>query len=377
MSTEKIYNLEYIDFTKEPMFFGKGKNTQRFDEMKYSFFDERNGKMQGFDWAFDEAKLTQDYIDFNQEMKTHEKFMVTRDLQRLIFFDSMQGRGILATLGQICTLPELENAMLTWQYFEGAKHSKTYTENIKGMYINPKEVFDESFSIPEITKMAKSISAPYEEAYEMIIEYQYMQIKKIPITEQFMNSIRRVVVRLVVAINILEGVRFYPGFSCIWALNKGQGFLDGTSKNLKLICRDENCHLSVSQKMLQLFKQKEDEGFMQIMNEMNSEIYYMYSVAYEEEAEWIDYLFSKGSILGYNAEIAKEYLKYIINRRLKAIGQPIMFSGCASNPIPWIEPYINMDGVEILPQEGIITNYISGGVDTSKEANTDLYKGVL
>jgi ribonucleoside-diphosphate reductase beta chain len=377
MSTEKIYNLEYIDFTKEPMFFGKGKNTQRFDEIKYSFFDERNAKMQGFDWAFDEAQLTQDYIDFNQEMKVHEKFMVTRDLQRLIFFDSMQGRGILATLGQICTLPELENAMLTWQYFEGSKHSKTYTENIKGMYTNPKEVFDESFTIPEINKMAKTISAPYEEAYSLIIEYQYMQIKNIPITDEFMLTIRRAVVKLVVAINILEGVRFYPGFSCIWALNKGQGFLDGTSKNLRFIARDENGHLALSQKILQLFKQREDEGFVSIMQEMNAEIYQMYSDAYNEEAEWIEYLFSQGSILGYNAEIAKEYLKYIINRRLKAIGQPIMFSGCSTNPIPWIESYINMDGVEVLPQEGEITNYISGGVDNSKEASLDLYKGVI
>lgn len=377
MSTEKLYNLDYIDFTKEPMFFGKGKNTQRFDEMKYSFFDEKNNKMQGFDWAFDEAKLTQDYIDFNQTMQEHEQFMVTRDLQRLIFFDSIQGRGILATLGQICTLPELENAMLTWQYFEGAKHSKTYTENLKGMYTNPKAVFDESFVVPEITQMAKTISAPYEEAYELIIEYQYMQIKKLTITDEFMDTIRRSVVRLLVSINILEGVRFYPGFSCVWALNKSQGFLEGTTKNLKFICRDENQHLSMTQKILLLFKQKEDEGFKEIILSMQDEIFEMYRTAFAEESDWIDVLFSKGSILGYNAEIAKEYLKYLINRRLKAIGQPIMFHGCSNNPIPWIESYINMDGVEILPQEGEITNYVSGGVDNSEEADLSLYKGVI
>jgi ribonucleoside-diphosphate reductase beta chain len=372
-----LYNNYKIDFTQEPMFLGQGRNTQRFDVMKYEFFDERNGKMQGFDWAFDEAKLTQDYVDFNNAMHPHEKFATTRTLQRLIYFDSLQGRGILSTLGLICTIPELENAMLTWQYFEGAKHSKTYTENLKGMYVNPTEIFDEAWEIPEITKMAETIKEPYENCYNYVIEYEYRKIKGIDIDKEFLYDLKKSVVRLIVAINILEGVRFYPGFSIIWALNKGQSYLEGTSKNLKFICRDENVHLSMTQKILQFFKNKPDEGFVEVMKDLHDEIYEEYRKAYEQEAEWIDYLFSQGSFLGLNAEISKEYLKYIINRRLKAIGYNVMFQNCSKNPIPWIEPYINMDKVEILPQEGEVTNYVSGGVDNSKEASIDLYKGVL
>jgi ribonucleoside-diphosphate reductase beta chain len=377
MANTELYTSEYIDFTKEPMFFGKGKNTQRFDILKIKFFDERNAKMQGFDWAFDEAKLTLDYIDFNTNMKPNEQFIMTRDLQRLIFFDSLQGRGILLTLGQICTLPELENAMLTWQYFEGAKHSKTYTENLKGVYVDPKTIFDESFTIPEITKMADKIKQPYEDAYKKIIEYVYYEIFELEYPEEKFKELKRATLRLIVAINILEGVRFYPGFACIWALNKSQGYVEGTSKNLKFIARDENIHLSITQKMLQILKNNEDEGFTEIFEEMEEEIWQMYVDAFDEESEWIDYLFSQGSILGLNAEIAKEYLKYIINRRLKAIGYNIMFQNCSTNPIPWIESYINMDIEEGLPQEGEVTNYISGGVDNSKEASLDLYKKML
>jgi ribonucleoside-diphosphate reductase beta chain len=33
--TATLYTPGYIDFTKEPMFFGKGKNLQRFDTFKY------------------------------------------------------------------------------------------------------------------------------------------------------------------------------------------------------------------------------------------------------------------------------------------------------------------------------------------------------
>ena len=130
--------------------------------------------------------IRNDYIDFNTRMKPHEQFMYTTVLQKLIFLDSLQGRGILLTLGQICTLPELENAMLTWEYFEGAKHSKTYTENLKGVYNNPSEIFDESFEIPELMKLASSISEPYNIAYELIIEMQYNIIKNNIITPEFL-----------------------------------------------------------------------------------------------------------------------------------------------------------------------------------------------
>ena len=366
-----LYSAEAIDFTKEPMFLGTGKNTQRFDVLKYPFFDERNAKMQGLDWTFDEVKLKNDYIDFNTKMKPHEQFMYTKVLQKLIFLDSLQGRGILLTLGQICTLPELENAMLTWEYFEGAKHSKTYTENLKGVYNNPSEIFDESFEIPELMSLAKKISDPYNVAFELIIEMQYNIIKNNVLTPEFMRELKRAVIKLIVTINILEGVRFYSGFATIWALNKSQGYVEGTSKNLKLICRDENVHLQLTQMILKLLKREESEGFSSIYKEMEPEIEQMYRDCHEEECDWIDFKFSQGSILGLNAEISKHYVEHIINKRLRAVGLPIMFQGRGTNPIPWVESYIDFSDNEVLPQETEIVNYISGGVNNDESLDLD------
>lgn len=357
-----LYIPEYIDFTKEPIFLGKGKNTQRFDVLKYPFFDERNKTMQGFDWSFDEVNLKNDYIDFNTKMQEHEKFIFTKVLQKLIFLDSLQGRGILLTLGHIVSNPEIENAMLTWQYFEGAKHSKTYTEVLRGVYTNPDEIFDESFKIPELMYLAKSISNPYNECYELIIEYQYCLIKNLKFEK--MKELKKSIIKLLVVINILEGVRFYSGFASIWAMNKINGFVEGTSKDLKLICRDENVHLSLTQKFLQILKKEEIEGFVEIYNEMQPEVIKLYETCYQEECDWIDFIYQKGTVLGLNNDIAKNYLKYIINRRLKAIGENILFPGFSTNPIPWVQDYINFDKNEILPQEGELVNYISGGVET-------------
>ena len=114
-----LYDNKKIDFTKEKMFFGEGRNTQRFDVVKYPWLDTSNDKQQGLDWKHDEVPMSQDYIDFNTKMLPQEKFIYTRVLQKLIFLDSLQGRAPFLTFGQIATLPELEGVILTWTYFEG------------------------------------------------------------------------------------------------------------------------------------------------------------------------------------------------------------------------------------------------------------------
>ena len=61
--------------------------------------------------------------------------------------------------------------------------------------------------------------------------------------------------------------------------------------------------------------------------------------------------------MGMNADIAKSYIKFLTNKRLKAIGENIVFEGFTKNPIPWSESYINNDGVERLLQEGEQISY--------------------
>ena len=354
-SKASLYNPKFIDFTKEPMFLGTGRNTQKFDIMKYPIFDNLNDKMQGLDWRHDEIKLTPDKIDYETKMLEPMKHAYTRVLQKLIFLDSLQGRGILSSLGLITTIPELENCMLTWQYFEGAKHSKSYTEVLRGVYPNPGEIFDESFKIPELMYIAKSISEPYNICFELVTEYNYCQINGLKFDK--IKELKLAILRLLVTINILEGVRFYSGFVTIWSLHYSQGLMERTGNILQLICRDENMHLAITQTLLNILKTKEDEGFVEVYKEFKHEIHKLYEEAYKDEEVWIDLLFSKGSFLGMNADIAKTYIKYTINRRLKAIGENILFKGYDTNPVKWADAYINSDKNEVLPQETEILNY--------------------
>lgn len=372
-----LYNDSHIDFTKEPMFFGAGRNVQRFDVLKYKNFDKLNDDMQGFDWKHDEVSLIKDIKDFRYAFKNPEKFVLTRVLQKLIFLDSLQGRGPFLILGQIATLPELENAILTWTYFEAGKHSRTYTEELRALYDHPDKIFDESFEIPELLELTNSIKNPFERAYFNVINYLYKTQRDITLTNEEIYELYDSILMVIVEINTLEGIRFYTGFAAIWALTEGQKYIPGTSENLCFISRDENIHLAISQHLLKNLKKKDEEGFKEYYKAATERIQARYIEVFREEVKWVDYLFSQGSYLGMNANILKQYLTFITIKRMKAIGIKVtkeMLDGhwCVVNPIPWVDKYINMDSVEKLPQEENVLNYVTGGVNQDVDESTEI-----
>ena len=377
-----LYSPNYIDFKNEPMFLGTGRNTQRFDNPKYPFFDKSNDTQQGFDWKHDEIPLITDKKDFGYILKNAEKYIVTRNLQKLIFLDSIQGRGPLMIFGQITTLPELENVILTWEYFEGAKHSRTYTEMLRAYYEKPDEIFDESFTLPALMKIASKIRSVYDRAYFNVIGYIYKEQRGLKYTQSELKELKESIVMLWVEINILEGMRFYPGFAAMWGLKESQDLMSGLSENLQFICRDENEHLALTQFVIKLLKKDESEGFTQAFEDLQDDIEARFIEAYFEEVDWINDMFKEGSYIGMNADILIQYLNYITIRRMKSVGyKPTkdMMGGLyiTKNPIPWIQNYINMDKNEKLPQEEKILNYVTGAVDQNMDGLTDLMKRLL
>ena len=369
----KLYSSTKVDFTKEPMFFGKDKNTQRFDVMKYKFFDKNNDNQLARFWRPEEISLTKDKGDF-EGSQDHIKFIYKKTLQKLIFLDSLQGRSPFSTFAQITTLPELENAILTWTFFEGAIHSRSYSHNLRNVFSDPSKVFDETFEDEVLMKHADKIAKHYNELHDYIVEYQYNDMKGIPNTDEFMKKLKRKVILALINVNILEGIRFYPGFSAIWGMTEGLGIFNGTSKILKLICRDENQHLALSQKIINILKKTESEGFTSLFAELEPEIEQMYKEALEQEHEWAEYIFSKGSFIGLNDILIKQYMDFITVQRMKAIGQKSIVQSTAKNPLPWIDAWITESSVEGTPQESEVSDYVMGGFNKDKKADYSKFK---
>lgn len=132
-----------------------------------------------------------------------------------------------------------------------------------------------------------------------------------------------------------------------------------------------NCHMNGTQFMINLMKNgKDDPETKEICLECENEVIQMFKDACEQEMEWADYLFKEGSMIGLNAAILKDYIRYITNIRMSAVEFKPLFPEHMVNPIPWINNWLTSDNVQVAPQETEITSYLVGQV-TSDLDETD------
>jgi ribonucleoside-diphosphate reductase beta chain len=101
----------------------------------------------------------------------------------------------------------------------------------------------------------------------------------------------------------------------------------------------------------------------EIAKECEQEAKDIFLLAVEQEKEWARYLFKDGSMLGLNEEILSQYVEYIANQRMSAIGMGQPFN-VSSNPLPWMNNYLASDNVQVAPQEAEISSYLTGQIDS-------------
>ena len=107
----------------------------------------------------------------------------------------------------------------------------------------------------------------------------------------------------------------------------------------------------------------DDPEMKQIAEEEKDNVITMFKNAVKEEKEWAEYLFKDGSMLGLNKEILCQYVEYITDVRVKAIGIDPIFN-VTKNPIPWMKTWLASDTVQVAPQEVEISSYLVGQVDS-------------
>ena len=88
-----------------------------------------------------------------------------------------------------------------------------------------------------------------------------------------------------------------------------------------------------------------------------------------QEKEWAEYLFQDGSMIGLNKDILCQYVEYITNLRMSAVGLQSAFAGAKQNPIPWINTWLSSDNVQVAPQEVEVSSYLVGQIDSEVHAD--------
>jgi ribonucleoside-diphosphate reductase beta chain len=319
--------------------------------MKYKQFDKLTDKQLGFFWRPDEVDILRDAKDF-KDLTVHEQHIFTSNLKRQILLDSVQGRAPTVAFGPVVSLPELETWITTWTFSETI-HSRSYTHIIRNIYSNPSKIFDEMMDIEEIVDCASDISKNYDE----LIDMNNKMATNAPDYDSYQH--KKLIWLCLMSVNILEGVRFYVSFACSWAFAEVKK-MEGNAKIIKFIARDENLHLASTQTLLKILP-KDDPDYEKIEQECQADAIKMFDDAVEQEKKWAEYLFKDGSMIGLNYQLLCEYVDWIANKRMIAVGLPTKYKG-GSNPLPWTQKWISGAEVQVAPQEVELSSYIVGAV---------------
>ena len=237
--------------------------------------------------------------------------------------DSVQGRAPGMAFIPYCSLPELEACMTVWQFMEMI-HSRSYTYIIKNVYSDPADVFDTILEDKNILDRAASVTKSYDDFIQYAQDYGQSNNWK-PDWKEHINAewtrrdLKRSLYRAVANVNILEGIRFYVSFACSFAFGENK-LMEGSAKILSLIARDESQHLVITQQILKNWANGDDPEMQEIVEQEQETVVEMFRTTVNEEKEWANYLFKEGSMIGLNERLLHNYVEWIANRRMKAIG---------------------------------------------------------
>ena len=373
-----VFNTEDVNTKKQPMFFGKPLGVQRYDNFKYPVFDKLTTQQLGYFWRPEEVSLQKDRGDY-QTLRSEQKHIYTSNLKYQIMLDSVQGRAPGMAFIPYCSLPELEACMEVWGFMEMI-HSRSYTYIIKNVYPDASEVFDTIIKEPKILERAASVTESYDDFINEAQQWGQGNLWKhldktldtsLPVLE--IKEVKRKLYRAVANVNILEGIRFYVSFACSFAFGELK-LMEGSAKIISLIARDENQHLVITQSILNNWRKGDDPDMVEIMKEEEQWTYDMFDKCVNEEKKWAEYLFKDGSMIGLNDKLLYQYVEWIANKRIKAIGlKPQYDIPLKNNPLPWTTHWISSKGLQVAPQETEVESYMVGGI--KQDVKKDTFSG--
>lgn len=349
----------------EPMFFGQPVNVARYDQQKFDIFEKLIEKQLSFFWRPEEVDVSRDRIDY-ANLPEHEKHIFISNLKYQTLLDSIQGRSPNVALLPLVSIPELETWIETWSFSETI-HSRSYTHIIRNIVNDPSIVFDDIVQNKHIIARAEEIACYYDDLIEYTQYYNLLGVGEHQINGKTvvidLHELKKKLYLCLMCVNVLEAIRFYVSFACSFAFAERE-LMEGNAKIIKLIARDEALHLTGTQHMLNLMRTGADDPEMaQIAAETEEECFQLFRRAAMQEKDWAEYLFKDGSMIGLNKDILGQYVEYITNLRMQAVGLPPAFEHAKQNPIPWINAWLSSDNVQVAPQEVEVSSYLVGQID--------------
>jgi ribonucleoside-diphosphate reductase beta chain len=270
-----------------------------------------------------------------------ERRLVKRNLGFFVTADSLAANNIVLGTYRHITAPECRQYLLR-QAFEEAIHSHSYQYIVESLGLDERELFNAYNEIPSIRDKDQFL-IPFIDA-----------INDPDFRTGTLENDQKLLKSIIVFACLMEGLFFYVGFTQILALGR-QNKMVGAAEQYQYILRDESMHCNFGIDLINTIKMENPHLWTP---EFMEEIKALFYKAVELETAYAVDTMPRG-ILGLNAGMFTDYLRFIANRRATQIGLPALFP-VQENPFPWMAEMIDLKKERNF-FETRVTEYQTGG----------------
>tara|TARA_B100000963_G_scaffold87441_1_gene75050 strand:- start:237 stop:1514 length:1278 start_codon:yes stop_codon:yes gene_type:complete len=276
-------------------------------------------------WMPQEINMTNDIVLWKSEdgLTEDERVIVKRNLGFFSTADSLVANNLVLALYRLITNPECRQYILR-QSLEEAIHTHAYQYCIESLGMDEGEIFNMYREVPCVARKASW-------------GLKYTQEISDPDFKTGTEETDKQLLRNLIAFYcVLEGIFFYCGFTQILSMGR-RNKMTGTAEQFQYILRDESMHVNFG---IDVINQIKIENPNLWDEQMKSDAAQMILEGTELEIQYARDTMPRG-VLGMNAAMMEEYLKFIANRRLTQLGLDEEFTG-VSNPFPWMSEIIDL-----------------------------------
>ncbi len=271
-----------------------------------------------------------------------ERRVVKRNLGFFVTADSLAANNIVLGTYRHISAPECRQFLLR-QAFEEAIHTHAYQYIVESLGLDEGEIFNAYHEVQSIRDKDEFL-IPF---IDTLIDPNF--------TTGTPENDQRLLKSLIVFACLMEGLFFYVGFVQILALGR-QNKMIGAAEQYQYILRDESMHCNFGIDLINTIKLENPHLWTPKFRE---ELVALFHTAVDLEYRYAEDTMPRG-VLGLNAPMFKEYLRFIANRRATQIGLDPLFAG-AENPFPWMSEMLDLKKEQNF-FERRVTEYQTGGV---------------
>lgn len=292
-------------------------------------------------WMPTEVPMNQDVEIWKSDRLTaDERLVIMRNLGFFSTAESLVGNNLVLAIFKHVTNAECRQYLLR-QAFEEAVHSHTFLYVVESLGLNEGEIFNMYRENPSIAK---------KDAFEMDLTAEVMDPEFSTTTPEGRQAFLKNLIGYYV---IMEGIFFYSGFVMVLSFHR-RNLMKGIGEQFQYILRDETTHLNFGVDLINGIKAENPDLWT---SDFQQEMIDRVRNAVELEIEYAEGCLPRG-VLGLNAELFRDYVQHIADRRLERIGLPTQYG--SSNPFPWMSETMDLSKEKNF-FETRVTEYQSAG----------------